>query len=207
MRIKFGFYLLLAGLAIIPRSFADTTPYYQDSIEKSFNVKSGGTLIIDSNLGDIEIQGKGNDKVEIEVIRRAKTMNERKVKAILDDLEMEIEQEGNDVHIYCRYRRDHGIFNMGNWYLQLKFVISVPEKYHLNLKTGDGDVQLHHIEGEVNCRTSDGDISSRNMIGPLLLGTSDGDVFANDVEGILDIKTSDGDIEVDNVTGEVTLHT
>ncbi len=208
MRVKPGICSLIIVLSMITRLYADTTPYYQDSIEKSYKVKSGGALIVDSNLGDLDIQGKESGKVEIEVIRRVKTMNERKAKSILDDLEMDIQKEGNDVRIYCRYHRNKGVFfDMGNWKLNLKFVIKVPENYNLNLKTGDGDVQIHRIDGDIQCHTSDGDISTREIVGPLNLKTSDGDVFVNDVEGIADIKTSDGDIDVDHVTQEVRLYT
>ena len=200
--------LMVLGL-ILPVLMTART--YEESFDKSFSVKSGGTLTVDSNIGDVAVTGSGGSKVDITVEQKFYASGDRELEQLKEHLEMKIDQQGNDVIIYVRFHRPEGnllkLITGNQRWPQIKFIMTVPEKYNLDLKTGDGDVVVSRIEGDVDCRTSDGDVAIDQITGPVTLKTSDGDVIVNDINGILEARTSDGDISASGCSASAELTT
>jgi len=175
MKIKPTFIIAASILALISMGLPHAK---SDRQSKSYEVESGGTLFIDSDLGSIEVESHNTDIVDIEVQKKGKNA---------EDFEVSFSQDGNDVKISGKMKKS--IFELNGFSASARFIIKVPENYNVDLKTGGGSIELSNLIGSVDARTSGGTIQ---------LGSIDGDVEA---------KTSGGSIHVDEVRGNINAHT
>lgn len=208
-KLKQWIILVIMSFLLVPAQGlrADIT----DSITKSFRVAEGGTLTIESDLGSIEITTNNDGKVEVEIIRKVNTNSRDRADEILEALEIDITQHGNNVDIDADYDRDSdgffGFFRFGRRSLNLKFLISVPEQYNVDLKTAGGSISVDDLEGEVKCATSGGSLHLGNVYGPVWGRTSGGSITLNDCNGTVDVHTSGGSIKMGEVDGDVEAKT
>ena len=181
-------------------SFGDT----EDTINKSFTVAPGGQLIMDTARGSIEVRGSTGNRVDIEVIRTAKTSDSDKAKEIFGYLRFDFKQTGNDVIIKGIKTTDSSKkLNK----LRVKFILSVPENYNVDLKTSGGSISVDDLEGTVDIQTSGGSLDLNNIKGPVTGKTSGGSISIGTVNGNVKVNTSGGSIRIDNAYGTVNAHT
>jgi len=89
----------------------------------------------------------------------------------------------------------------------VKLLVRVPREADLDVRTGDGSVDVEPISGKVAIFTGDGDIAAQGMRGDIRLHTGDGSIKAEGLEGRLQADTGDGHIELDSpvtVSGTVS---
>ena len=179
---------------------------FMDTVVKSFTVGSDGTLSLDSDLGSVSVTSGGRDTVKIVVIREIKSGDKDE---ILRNLDMVIEQHGDDVDIRTEYKKINskflGLFR--NSSLKLKYEITVPEDYNVKLKTAGGSIRVDDLDGLADCRTSGGSIKLGGIGGPVDAHTSGGSITLTGSGGDAALKTSGGKITVGNVDGAVTAKT
>lgn len=152
-----------------------------DTIKESFNVSPGGTLIVDSDAGSIEVESHDSNTVEVEVYRKGSD---------IDDFTVRFEQEGDDVRI--RGDKESG---WGNFSLQVKYVIRVPRSYNTELNTGGGSIAIEKLSGSVEAFTSGGSIKLGEIEGDVEVKTSGGSIRVEDVAGNIEAHTSGGSIK------------
>lgn len=196
-----------------------------NTIHKTFNVAEGGTLTIDADLGDISINPGGAGGVTIDVIRRARTSSQSRANELFKKYELSFAQEGNGVRVTGRYDHPFRWLDLFGNDLGVKFVVTVPARYNLQLgtsggdihvgdlngevraKTSGGDLDLGRIGGIVDARTSGGDVSISSARANVTLGTSGGDVAVGNAEANVAARTSGGDIDIKRVAGNLVAHT
>ncbi len=165
-----SFVLLSAVFAT--SALAKANPEFQ-----SFDVKNGGTLTLDSDVGTVDISSHDKGTVEITVENRLGD----------DALLVRFKQSGNDVSVVGEREK--------SWHwgwgrnANVRFSIKVPAEYNIDVKTGGGSIDLDDLNGKVKVRTSGGSIA---------LGK---------IQGNVDAKTSGGSIRVDEVAGNIDAHT
>jgi DUF4097 and DUF4098 domain-containing protein YvlB len=181
----------------------------EDKIERSFKVGSGGKLTLETDRGSIEVKSREADAVEVEIIRRVKAWDQEGADKILEDFEIDFTQSGNDVHIRAGFKKDMDGF--WRWVdgnrLQLHYMISVPTKYNLDLKTAGGSISVGDLEGEVRSRTSGGSLHFGRVQGPVWGRTSGGSITLSGCAGTVDVETSGGSINIGETSGDVVAHT
>ena len=175
MKIKPIFIISVSIIALLSMGLPHAK---SERLTKSFNVESGGTLILDSDLGSVEIESHSSNVVDIKVHNKG---------THTDNFKVNFSQDGNDVKISGDI--DRSLFSMNGFSSSVRFIIKVPEQYNVDLSTGGGSIELSNLKGSVDARTSGGSIN---------LGRIDGDVEA---------KTSGGSIHVDEVLGNINAHT
>ena len=220
-RIRYAALAAVLGLASISAAHAAI----ESPIHRSFNVRPGGTITIDADLGDIKVTSGGSN-VSVDVIRRARTSSQSKADDLFKDLVVSFTPEGDSVRIRAKYDQPSSWFHW-NWNndLDVRFVVSVPSQYNVDLKTsgGDitvsdlngqakvntsgGDVSLGHIAGAVDAHTSGGDISMAGSQANAMLSTSGGDIKVDNTTGALNVKTSGGSIDIGRAQGDLKAHT
>jgi hypothetical protein len=189
-----GFMLYLTGCM---DAVADT----EDVINRSFEVSEGGTLTMDVKGASIEVLTEKGNMVKVKVIKRVGS-SEKEARDIFDDYEIDFKQSGKDVTIKAEYDRSWGRRN-----LRVRFIITVPEEYNLDLETSGGSISVDDIEGEVKTKTSGGSLKFEHVKGPVLGRTSGGSITLEGCTGDADVKTSGGSIRIGKVEGEVTAIT
>lgn len=185
-------------LAACTPMMADT----EDVINRSFDVSSGGTLIMDVDGASIEVETGTSETVKVKVIRRARTSSERKAQEIFDDYEIDFDHKGSDVIIESDYHRGRGLFNWKNR-IRVKFIVKVPDRYNLDVKTSGGSIRAEDIEGDIKAKTSGGSLTFAEVKGEVWARTSGGSIKLEGCTGDADVKTSGGSIRIGKVKGEV----
>ncbi len=190
------------GLAAAAPSRAEI----ERTVEKSFAASPGGWLYIDADLGTIQVTGGASDKVAITVLQTMDAPTEKAADTILKDLHLDFATSGNEVRVTARYDRNQ-FFNWGNRRLKLRFTVTLPRVFNVNLKTSGGSISVADLEGEVISKTSGGSLNFGKIIGPVKGNTSGGSITLESSKGKADVATSGGSITIGQVDGEVEAAT
>ena len=170
-----------------------------DVVRKSFDVAPGGKLTVDTDRGSIEVRASGAGKVDVEVTREGSEA---------EDLKLDFAQSGNDVTVRGTDPRAHGGFNF-NWgnRSRVRFVITVPSRYDVDLETAGGSVSVDDLEGSARTTTSGGGLRFGHIRGAVWGRTSGGSISLQGGSADADVKTSGGSIDIGEVDGEVRAET
>lgn len=114
----------------------------EDSLNKSFTVEPGGLLTIDTARGSIEVRGTEGKRVDIEVVRKAKTSDQNEANEIFNYLRLDFNQSGNDVIIKGIKTTDS---NKKLNKLNVKFILTVPLNYNVDLETSGGSISVDDL--------------------------------------------------------------
>jgi len=181
---------------------------FEDSIKKSFRVGSGGTLNIETDVGSIEVQADGGNQVKVEVFRDVDARSKGEIDDILEDFKIDFDQRGDDVFITGEWKdKSNRWWNRRKKRLKLRYVVSVPTKYNVDLQTSGGSISVDDLEGKVNSKTSGGSLNFGDIKGPVYGRTSGGSITLDGCEGTADVRTSGGGIHIGEVDGNVDAHT
>lgn len=202
------FILLLIALLIMSMSFCYLRADMNDNFTRSFEVAEGGKLLLDTDIGSVEVVSGSSNMIRVEVFRKVRAVSERKARKILDDFEIVFKQDGNNLFIDADYKRGRrGLFFFGSNRLRVKFVISVPRKFDLDLRTSGGSISVSDLEGDVISRTSGGSLSFGKINGEIFGKTSGGSIRIDSCSGAVNVHTSGGSINVGDVTGNIEAST
>ena len=151
-----------------------------------------------------------SDEPTVKVVARQiiKADSERKADEILEKLQLVIEQSADGVTATSKYEKKPSGFRWGSWPpVQVNFVVTVPVRYHVSLKTSGGDIFVGNLEGEAHARTSGGNIELGKISGNVDASTSGGDVRLVEGLGTVKLHTSGGNVSVDRALGATDLDT
>lgn len=178
-----------------------------EKIQKTYNVESGGSLTVLSEFGAIEIQTAEQEKVEVVITKESKSKLVKASQEVLEDFELAFEHKGSDVHI-------RGAFKQGweHWQKQLNrlkihFLITVPQRYNIDLNTTHGGISVADLTGDARVRTSGGSLHFQSITGTVWGHTSGGSIEAVDVTGDVQVRTSGGSIRLGAIQGFVSGRT
>ena len=177
---------------------AQTTPQV-----KVFDVKPDGKLILELDLGTIDVKTANLNKVDIVVTKEVEQLEGWLQKALkseeaftdidvaeaLADFEVTFEQKETDVHIKGKFKRGREHWEKKQGLLSLltiRFEVTIPYHYSVNLTTSRDDISVADLAGELHARTS-----------------SNGGITLAGCKGNVDVKTSVGDVNLSNITGSV----
>jgi hypothetical protein len=168
--------------------------------EKKFSVNPGGTFRLSTDVGSVAVTGTSNNEVSVvaELWGSERDVNEFEITA---------DQTGSGVDVKGRSKRGHGFWNFGSNNLDIRYTISVPREYNLEMNTSGGNVSVSTVKGTVKGGTSGGNIDVMKVEGPVDLRTSGGNLHAEGITGKLDMETSGGEVRVTGVVGDVDVST
>jgi DUF4097 and DUF4098 domain-containing protein YvlB len=96
-------------------------------------------------------------------------------------------------------------WNLGFDRRSLRIELRIPREADLDVRTGDGSVEIDNNSGALNIRTGDGHISVTRAKGSIRLSTGDGRIDATGVDGQLDASSGDGTIQVEGRLDSLNL--
>lgn len=176
----------------------------RDTVSKKFTVKYDGQLTLVSDKGSVEIGTTSSEIVEVTVYKEIRHGDEDDLK----DFEVRFNQRNGDVEITGEFSNGGSSF-WGNRHnkVKIKYVIIVPDRYNLDVKTSGGSIEVEDIQGDVECKTSGGSLRFGDVRGEVIGRTSGGSITLDDCEGNAQIRTSGGSISIGDVAGEVNAKT
>ena len=155
---------------------------FAGELQHSYDVKAGGYLNLETDVGKLVIETHNKDSVDIDI----EVSGSR-----ADELEIHHSSDGQNVDITGEFER--GGYGWNN--MKVSFTITVPEEYNLDLRTAGGSIKIDDLIGEVQARTSGGSIKIKDIKGDVDLHTSGGSIKTGTVEGDLNAHTSGGSIQ------------
>jgi DUF4097 and DUF4098 domain-containing protein YvlB len=195
-------FALTTRRALVALSFLAliTTAAGADTVERTFDVRPGGKLILDTDLGSVDVRTTADSQVRIKVEREAGSGRD-------EDFELRFEQRGDDVVVEGE-RPGGGWSSWGSRNrFKVHFEIEVPEEYDLDIETSGGSIAIADLRGDVDCNTSGGSVRVADIAGRVDCRTSGGSVHIGRVEGSVLAKSSGGSITIDRSGGSVVAST
>ncbi len=168
-------------------------------VEKTFTVKSGGNLLLDTDVGDVDVQTWDKDEVLVKVDIEGNDRRSEKFDVKFSENEQRVSIIGKV--------NDNSFFKWDVGNLDVSFHITVPKRFSVKATTSGGNMSVHELEGDVRFETSGGNVTVEGVDGLADVNTSGGNIDVRKVKGSLKGETSGGNVRVDDVAGDVNVQT
>jgi hypothetical protein len=176
-------------------------------VEKSFQVQPGVRLVASTSGGEIKVIESKDLAVRVVAKEHIRASDDAEADAILKNLDLRIEQVGNEVRATSTYNGQWG-FHLSPWPpVEVDFLVYVPSSASVDVKTSGGDLLVGNIEGSVRAKTSGGEIKLGRIGSEIDASTSGGDVQLDEGRAATRLSTSGGTISVGRVAGPANLRT
>jgi hypothetical protein len=197
---------LLALAWVVNRDSVPVRASAQGDIQRTFSVRPGGRLIMDVEPGSIEVKTAGDSQIVVDVLRKIERASDSRAEEILAKHEVNFEQQGNDLIIRAKFPTEwFRLWRRSN--LQVRYVVSIPTEFNVDLKTSGGGIRVDDLRGEVRVKTSGGGLQFGKIEGPIIGNTSGGGITLAGCNGKVDVRTSGGGINIGSGSGELSAAT
>jgi DUF4097 and DUF4098 domain-containing protein YvlB len=173
-------------LAILVLGLAAALPASADEWSKTYNLSGTPDLRVETSDANIRVTTWDQNTIEAKVIATHYRIGE--------DIRVEEHQNGDAVEIDVRY--PHHYFNIDIRTHRVDIIIQMPRQGCVNLRTGDGNIEISGLKGEMDLHSGDGSENLSSVDGKLRANTSDGHIRADGRFDELDLKTGDGHVDV-----------
>jgi hypothetical protein len=163
-----------------------TSAAYAEEWTHSYPVTGKPELVIDANDADVEISVGSSQQVDARVIVHGLKINE--------NLQISGNQSGNRVELKL-HKTQQTCFGWCNQSIRIE--VHVPRESDVNVHTGDGNIRVDSVTGNLQFETGDGDVRIRDVEGSLHAETHDGNVNVAGRFDLLSLHTGDGDIDAE----------
>ena len=161
-----------------------SSPLFAADVYETIDARPGETLSLRTDSGSIEVDTHDQNTVIVDVSISGK--NE-------EDFEVTVERRGDEIQVVGERTQREG----WNWNgPRVKFRITVPEEFDLELKTAGGKIEIEDLIGDIDANTSGGSIRVGDVVGDVDLHTSGGSIRTDNIHGEIDAHTSGGSIDV-----------
>ncbi len=198
----------MLAVCVVFAAWASAQDQADEHIKKTFQVAAGGSLTVVSDLGSIDVRSGAGNALGIDVQIANDGWSRRRFKEFMDEFQVDFQQTGNDVRVDAEYDRGLSSFwdSIGR-HVKVRFTISVPAKYNVDLKTAGGGISVNDLDGTVLAGTSGGSLTFGEIKGSVTGKTSGGSIRLEGCDGTANVRTSGGSIRLGRVRGDVDAHT
>jgi DUF4097 and DUF4098 domain-containing protein YvlB len=200
------------------REAARRGPEYTEKISQTHRLGRNGTFDLQNVSGDIIVTGGGGNDVRIEAIKRVRHPNESEAKALLQAIEVRIEERNGNVEVRTDYPRR-------NWSGGVDFTVSLPREANVILRSVSGNIRVSNINGDFRAETISGDLQTtavrrirqaKSISGDVEIADTDAeDLAASTISGTLvargvkarsvDLQSVSGDLRLTDVESDRTF--
>ena len=175
------------GLAVLAVGLAAVLPAHADEWSKTYTISGKPDLRVETSDANLRVTASDQNTIEAKVITAG-------YKIGVDGIRVDERQTGDVVEIEVHY--PHHNFNLGWGSHRVDIIIQMPREGKVNLRTGDGKIDVASLKGEMELHTGDGSVNLDGVDGKLHATTGDGHIQANGRFDELELKTGDGRIDV-----------
>ena len=184
--LKSSFFFAVTLIALVPLSA------HADEWRKTFALTGKSDIQVDTNDAEIRVNSAERKDIEALVITVGYKIGP-------DDVRVSDRQSGN--HLELDVRTPSGHFGFGFHSHSVRVELTVPRESDLNLHSGDGNIRVMAVKGNLRLDSGDGELEVREGEGPLNATTRDGNVRVQGVFSALDVHTGDGNIDAEAEPG------
>jgi len=167
-----------------------------DEWSKTYTLQGKPDLRVETSDASIRVDTWEQNTIEARVNTEKWKIGEGGIKIIEH-------QTGDTVELTVRNPHESCIvcIHMNGGGHHVEVVIHMPKEGRINLRTGDGSIQLSNFKGPMDLQTGDGHAEITSVDGALHAHTGDGHIRAEGRFDILDLRTSDGHIDARALPG------
>ena len=180
------------SLVILAVSVVAVLPAHADEWSKTYNVTGKPELRIETSDANIRVTTWDQNTIEAKVVTSRYKIGEGGIR-------VEEHQTGDSVEIDVRY--PHHNFNVEWGQHKVDIIVQMPRAGRVNLRTGDGKIDIAGLKGEMDLHSGDGSENLEGVDGKLHASTGDGHINAQGRFDELELKTGDGHVEVRAAAG------
>jgi len=180
------------ALAIVVLAATFVLPASADDWAKTYTISGRPDLRVETSDANIHVTTWDQNTIEARVTTTRYKIGEGGIR-------IEEHQNGDSVDIELRY--PHHNFNVEWGNRRVDITIQMAREGKVNLRTGDGRIDLANFKGEMDLHSGDGTETLEGVDGKLRASTGDGHIRANGRFDELDLKTGDGHVEVRAASG------
>jgi DUF4097 and DUF4098 domain-containing protein YvlB len=180
------------SIVILAASVVAVLPAHADEWSKTYNLTGKPELRIETSDANIRVTTWDQNTIEAKVITSRYKIGEGGIR-------IEEHQTGDSVEIDVRY--PHHNFNVEWGQHKVDVIVQMPREGRVNLRTGDGKIDIAGLKGEMDLHSGDGSENLEGVDGKLHASTGDGHITAHGRFDELELKTSDGHVEVRAAAG------
>ena len=187
----------------------DAGESHDETVEKRFVVEGMPRLRVRNVSGETNIHVGDAGQVQVVARKRVKGGSADRAKRLLENVEVRIEQRGNDIfvepHLYEQERSWLEMFRGKRF--RVDFDITVPRECAVDAQTVSGDMEVQGTRGPMRVESVSGDVSIGDAQGPMRVKSVSGDVEVTDYVGILEGSAVSGDVSIRGRVRSCELHT
>src|SRR5436309_541446 len=176
----------------------DESESHDQTIEKTFTVEGMPRLRVQNISGETAIRVGEPGQVRIVARKRVKGGSADRAKRLLENVEVRIEQQGNDIfvepHLYEQERSWVDLFRGKRF--RVDFEITVPRETAVNAQTASGDLDPNGTRGPARVESVPGDVNIAHVQGPMRIKSVSGDVQCTDYVGAVEGSSVSGDVDI-----------
>jgi DUF4097 and DUF4098 domain-containing protein YvlB len=200
------------------RDEARRGPEYTDKLSRTLRLGRNGTFDLQNVSGDVVVTGGGGNEVRIDAIKRVRNPNESEARALLQAIDVRMEERNGNVEVRTDYPRR-------NWSGGVDFTVTLPRDANVILRSVSGDLRVSSLNGDLRAETISGDLvatsvkrirQAKTISGDLDITDTDGDeVAAQTISGTLmargikarsvDLQSVSGDVRITDVESDRTF--
>ncbi len=177
--------------------FALALPARADEWSKTYKLSGKPNLRIETTDADIRVTTWDQPTIEAKVVTTRYKIGDA-------GIHIEEHQAGDSVTIDVRYPHHELYLGFGSH--RVDIIIQMPREGRVDLKTGDGKIDLSGLKGDMDLHTGDGSVELESVDGRLHASTGDGHITAHGRFDELDLKTGDGHVDVTAAHGSTVAN-
>jgi len=180
------------AVLILGLTFSATFEARADEWSKTFKLTGKPELRVETSDANIRISTWEQDTIEAKVTTFRDKIGENGIR-------IEDHQEGDKVELEVRFPHHNFNFEIGSHHVDID--IHMPREGRMNLRTGDGKIDVSNFKGDMDLRSGDGSQEIDGVEGRLRATAGDGHIRANGRFEALELHTGDGRVEARATAG------
>ena len=137
-----------------------STTAFSQEVKRNFSVAPGKLFTLKSHIGGtIVVKGSGQNNLSVAITHNGG-----------DKFDFNFSETAEGVSLEA-----NGSKNWNN-NRKVKFEVSVPETFNLNLSTSGGNISIQNVKGDLNGKTSGGNLELSGTKGKIVMKTSGGNI-------------------------------
>jgi DUF4097 and DUF4098 domain-containing protein YvlB len=191
-----GFHASIVAAMVLAAGGATAASDFENNLEKTFHVSPGGKFTLEADQGTCKVSPLEGNEVRVRVFRKIEGASKAQADEIFTNHQVTFQQNGGTVSVDAKNKKNLSMLWRQQPYLQVRYEISLPKTFNVDLRTSGGDIQVGDLEGWVKARTSSGTIDLGRAAGDVDAGNSGGNIVVAEAGGEVKATTSSGSIRV-----------
>jgi DUF4097 and DUF4098 domain-containing protein YvlB len=200
------------------REEARRGPEHTEQLTRTLRLGRNGVFDLQNLSGDIVVTGGSGNDVRLEATKRVRHPNASEAKAMLQSIEIRIDERNGNVEVRTDYPRR-------NWAGGVDYTVAVPRDASVVLRSVAGDIRVTTLNGELRAESTSGDVQitsarrvrqAKTISGNLEIADSDGeevaggtvsgDVIARGLKArMVDLQSVSGSLRLNDVESDRTF--